>query len=244
MMDRRTDAELVAAFQSGDEGAFEAIYRRYAPRLCRYIERRCGSQEWAEELVQEAMLKAARHIPHGAIYDLNSYLVLCVREMWWRRAEQARRRPDERHLDPHSYNGHAGFVEDIVLERETIREVAVLISRLGEFDHAVAALKLLGGYDLPGVAELLGVSTSSARNAWRRASRKLQAWSGGKRAYAALEQALISSAWPEAVPLDSQCRVPGCARPRHALERCAHHAEELLARRRQLLSARQARSRA
>lgn len=234
-----TDAELVARFQAGDEAAFAAIYQRYAPRLRRYIQRRVGRWEDAEDLVQEAMLKAARYIPHGTMYDLDGYLLLCVRQQWWLRAEQARRRPEEWPFDPHGvYAGHVGFVEDRVVERETVAEAIALLGHLPDEDRPVALLKVIAGYDLPGAAVALGRSVSSARAAWRRCSRRFERWGGGKAHYAALDQALRIAVYDDAVPVESQCLVPGCGWPRHAYGRCAYHAEGLLARRRQLAAQR------
>lgn len=237
-MANQSDAELVAAFQSGDDAAFTAIYDRYASLLTVYIWRRCGDWHLAEDLVQEAMHKAARYIPHGTMHDLNGYLILCVRQVWWMRAAQMRIRPETEPFDPHAHYGQIGFVENVVCERETIQEVVTLLDCLPEEDRAVARLKLLYGYDLNGVADALGRGRSGVGAAWRRCHRKFVAWAGSKAHYDALDQALILARYPDTAPIENQCRVPGCARPRHAYERCAHHAEGMLARRRQLAAKR------
>jgi len=230
-----SDAELVTAFQFGNEDAFTAIYRRYATRLTVYIWRRCGDWHLAEDLVQEAMLKAARYIPHGTMHDLNGYLILCVRQVWWMRAAQIRIRPETAPLDPHGvYRDYVAYVEDIVIERETFQEVATLLDCLPDEDRAVAQLKLFYGYDLNSAADALGRGRSGASAAWRRCHRKFVAWAGTKQHYAALDQALILARYPDTVSVENQCKVAGCARPRHAYERCEHHAESMLARRRQL----------
>lgn len=242
-MPNPTDNELVTAFQNGDDEAFAAIYQRHAPRLTVYIWRRCNDWHMAEDLVQEAMLKAARYIPHGTMYDLNGYLILCVRQVWWMRAAQIRIRPETAPLDPHGvYRGHVAYVEDHVLERETIQEVAALLDCLPDEDREVATLKLFYGYDVPGAAQVLGRGRSSVSAAWRRCSRRFVAWAGTKSRHAALEQALILAQHPNAVPVEHQCKVPGCARPRHAYERCEYHAAGMLARRQQLANERYQRS--
>lgn len=234
-----SDRELVALYQSGDEAAFAAIYRRYAPQLTVYIWRRCGDWHLAEDLVQEAMLQAARYIPHGTMYDLNGYLILCVKQIWWMRATQMRRRPETEPFDPHGmYRGQIGFVENIITERETIQEVAALLDCLPDDEREVATLKLLYGYDVPGVAQALGRGRSSVGAAWRRCSRKFVAWAGTKLHYDALDQALILARYPDIAPIENQCKVRGCSRPRHAHERCEYHAESMLARRRQLAAQR------
>lgn len=235
-----SDADLVALYQAGDEAAFTAIYERYAPRLTVYIWRRCGDWHFAEDLVQEAMLQAARYIPHGAIHDLNGYLILCVKEIWWMRVTQLRRRPETEPFDPHGvYRNQVGFVEGMVTERETVQEVAQLLDYLPDDERAVATLKVFYGYDIPGAAHALGCGRSAVSAAWRRCSRKFVGWAGTKEHYAALDQALILARYPDATPIAEQCKVPGCARPRHAYARCQYHAENMLARRRQLAEQRQ-----
>lgn len=54
------DARLVAAHRDGDPRAFEAIHRRHAPALRRYAGRMLPHGELAEDIVQEAMLRASR----------------------------------------------------------------------------------------------------------------------------------------------------------------------------------------
>ena len=56
------DAELVRRFQGGEVAAFETLYRRHQPQLLRHLTRLVGEAA-AEELSQEAFLKAARGLP-------------------------------------------------------------------------------------------------------------------------------------------------------------------------------------
>ena len=51
------DVQLMLAFRAGDEAAFEALFRRWAGPLLRYLERMVRDSATAEELVQEAFLR-------------------------------------------------------------------------------------------------------------------------------------------------------------------------------------------
>jgi len=56
------DAELVAAVRAGDDSAFEELYRRYQPRIARFV---CGMLHDAarcEDIAQEAFLSALRRM--------------------------------------------------------------------------------------------------------------------------------------------------------------------------------------
>ena len=57
-----TDADLVAAVRAGDDSAFEELYRRYQPRISRFV---CGMLHDAarcEDVAQEAFLSALRRM--------------------------------------------------------------------------------------------------------------------------------------------------------------------------------------
>ncbi|MCA1700319.1 MAG: hypothetical protein LC790_16020, partial [Actinobacteria bacterium] len=57
------DEALVARAQRGDRAAFEALVRRYAERLYAVILRFVGTSHEAEEITQEAFLRAWRALP-------------------------------------------------------------------------------------------------------------------------------------------------------------------------------------
>jgi len=55
---RRPDEELVAAAKNGELPAMEELLSRYREQVCRMVCRRTGNIEEAEDVVQEAMLRA------------------------------------------------------------------------------------------------------------------------------------------------------------------------------------------
>lgn len=65
-VDLDRDRALVLRYQDGDEAAFDELYRRYFPRLCLYCRRRVHDRHVAEELAQEAFLRALRAMPNFA----------------------------------------------------------------------------------------------------------------------------------------------------------------------------------
>jgi RNA polymerase sigma-70 factor (ECF subfamily) len=60
------DRRLVLRHQQGDVEAFDELYRRYHDRLVSYCARRVGDRHTAEELAQEAFVKALRAMPRFA----------------------------------------------------------------------------------------------------------------------------------------------------------------------------------
>ena len=62
-VDLNRDRLLVERFQAGDREAFDDLYLRYFERLRRFCQRRVGDAHEAEEVAQEAFVRALRAMP-------------------------------------------------------------------------------------------------------------------------------------------------------------------------------------
>ncbi len=76
-----TDEELVALLSSGDQSAFEAIYRRYATDLYRYVRKNISTKEDCEEMIQDVFESLWVRHDHLKIESLSHYLFNSVRYM-------------------------------------------------------------------------------------------------------------------------------------------------------------------
>lgn len=65
-IDLAADRELVERWQAGEHAAFDDLYRRYFTRLRSYCQRRVGDRDTAEEIAQEAFVKALQALPRFA----------------------------------------------------------------------------------------------------------------------------------------------------------------------------------
>jgi len=65
-VDLGRDRDLVERYQAGDPSAFDDLYERYFDRLRAYCHRRVGDSHEAEELAQEAFMRALRALPRFA----------------------------------------------------------------------------------------------------------------------------------------------------------------------------------
>lgn len=62
-IDLARDRRLVEAWQAGDTSAFDNLYRLYFPRLRTFCRRRVGDSAEADDLAQEAFLRALQALP-------------------------------------------------------------------------------------------------------------------------------------------------------------------------------------
>ena len=60
--EKSSDAELVRQILDGDNNAFSLLHSRYETRLLSYAFKRIGSQEDAQDIVQESFAEIAQHL--------------------------------------------------------------------------------------------------------------------------------------------------------------------------------------
>ncbi|MEA3020378.1 MAG: polymerase sigma-70 factor, subfamily, partial [Actinomycetota bacterium] len=65
-IDLAADRELVERWQAGEQGAFDDLYRRYFTRLRSFCQKRVHDRDAAEEIAQEAFVKALQALPRFA----------------------------------------------------------------------------------------------------------------------------------------------------------------------------------
>ena len=65
-IDLAADRELVERWQAGEHDVFDDLYRRYYARLTSYCRKRVGDRDTAEEIAQEAFVKALQALPRFA----------------------------------------------------------------------------------------------------------------------------------------------------------------------------------
>jgi RNA polymerase sigma-70 factor (ECF subfamily) len=65
-IDLAADRELVERWQAGEHDVFDDLYRRYYSRLTSYCRKRVGDRDTAEEIAQEAFVKALQALPSFA----------------------------------------------------------------------------------------------------------------------------------------------------------------------------------
>ncbi len=166
-------AEVAARVSRGDAGAFHQIVRATSPRLVRLAARILGSEEEAEDVVQEAYVKAFRSLAEGR-FDQRSAL-----ETWLYRIvsngaidalrSRARRPLPTDHL-PEGPWGGAGSPEAHV----ALRELDDWLADLPAEQRAALVLKAVEGRETAEIAEILGCSEGAVEQKLVRARATLR----------------------------------------------------------------------
>jgi RNA polymerase sigma-70 factor, ECF subfamily len=181
-MARDPDAELMLAFQGGDEAAFRALFERHGRGMVRFCHHFVRDAARAEELAQDVFLKlyrsAARYRP-TARFKTYLYRIAsnhCLNEL--RRGEYEARRELERGdgqgepeaADPDALAGQGPSPEDVALAAALGRSVERLLASLPEKQRAAFVLGRLEGLSYEEIADVLETSVSAVKSLVHRAT--------------------------------------------------------------------------
>ncbi len=166
--DTAADAELVERFQQGDVAAFETLYRRHQPLLLRQLTRIVGDAA-AEELSQEAFLRAARRLPADVGERFRPWLLRVGHNLAVDYLRGVRR---ERTLEARVVRRHedSGDTESLDLDLvEDMRSVVSVLQRLPERYQQVLVHREVYGFDYSTIAALMDTSVSALQTLLHRA---------------------------------------------------------------------------
>jgi RNA polymerase sigma-70 factor (ECF subfamily) len=165
-----SDDELVTRFQQGDDDAFDDLVRRHRATVYRAAWRLTGSHAEADDLSQEAFLRAYRAL--GGFRRESRFATWMVRIVMnlattWRRS----RRPGALPADElRGLEGGGPPADRSVLRSEVRRAVELLPRR----QRQVLLLKVYAGLKFIEVAEIAGMSVGTAKATYFQAVRGLR----------------------------------------------------------------------
>jgi RNA polymerase sigma-70 factor (ECF subfamily) len=176
----KSDEALMLAYCAGDEEAFRQIFDRYAAPLMRTVRRHVGSNEDANEIVQQTFLhlhRSRRDFREGQL--LRPWLfTICLnlrRDHFRRRG----RRP-EAPLDLDGRRDPAVDAYDPV-RQERITEVKTAVEALPSAQREVIELHWFQGLPFQEVATIVGASETAVKVRAHRGYERLRLALGGDR---------------------------------------------------------------
>lgn len=165
--DGRKDAVLVASACAGDDQAFAALFRRHAPDLVRFVERRCGSATEADDVVAVTFERAwiqvcelqRRNVPFRPwIFRLAGNELIDVSRAGGRRREREARVAQPDLVDVNSVESNAVDREVNGVDVDALRTA---LSTLHDTHQEVISLRWFGDLDPVEVASALGISSGA-----------------------------------------------------------------------------------
>jgi RNA polymerase sigma-70 factor (ECF subfamily) len=163
---------LLLGLAAGDERAFVVLYDRFATRMYRAALRTLGCRQDAEDVVQDVFLAVVRsHERLGDVRDLTAYLFAALHRAAGRCAlRQAR----ALQVSPTAADEAIAPVEQVASDNPDWYRLQQAIRSLPDEQREVVTLKIDGELTFAQIAEVMGVSISTAANRYRYALKKLK----------------------------------------------------------------------
>jgi RNA polymerase sigma-70 factor (ECF subfamily) len=185
---RAAEVLLIREAQAGSRAAFDALVRQYDQAVLRLALRLTGSEQDAQDIHQEAFLKAYRYLANFRfecsfytwIYRIATNLCLDhLRRRKSRREEQSvvlDGRGEELDLLSNVSDDRSGANPARELDRKVLGEkIQTALGHLTPRERMVFELKHYQGLKLRAIGEMLQTTEETAKNTLFRATRKLRA---------------------------------------------------------------------
>ena len=184
---RLHDGDLIRAAQRGDTAAFETLVRQYDQAVLRLALHLTGSESDAQDIYQDAFLKAYRHI--GSFRFECSFYTWIYRIVTNLCLDHIRKRQTRRE-DAHVITDSSGQEVDLLdrvsddrsganperdlMRRELGAKITHALARLTPRERMVFELKHYQGLRLRTIGEMLNTTEETAKNTLFRATQKLR----------------------------------------------------------------------
>lgn len=157
--------------QDGDERAVGELFAAYDPALRRYLEGRASGS--GDDIAQEVWIAAARNLRtfEGDEGAFRAWLFSIARSKVVDHRRKAARRPSTP-VDPSELASRAGS-QPPTDTLAVLDAIAELVDGLTEEQTDIVLLRVVGGFSVDEVANLLGKRAGTVRVAQHRALRKL-----------------------------------------------------------------------
>ena len=178
---KQKDAELIQRILAGDQDAFTPLVNKYQKAVHALAWRKVGDFHIAQEITQDAFLKAYEKLETLKSYELFAgWLYVIAANLcrdWLRKSslpEQSLEVTDASEVDQVSYSQHIARKQAAEAD-ETRREVVKkLLQKLPESERTVVTLHYLGEMTVKAIGEFLGVSQNTVKSRLNRARNRLR----------------------------------------------------------------------
>jgi RNA polymerase sigma-70 factor, ECF subfamily len=179
-MDGSDDAAVIARVRAGDKDAFRLLVDRHSRAIFRLAYRMVGSEQDADDVVQDVFLKAFRQLDRfEARANFGTWLyriaVNCSLDLL---RQRPRRGVEQEPEDEHGPAANADVVqaspERLAYSAEVQSRVSDALGALSPAERAAFLLRHFEGHSIEEIGRVLGLRTSATKHTVFRAVRKMR----------------------------------------------------------------------
>jgi len=185
---RTSDADLIRAAQRGDRAAFEELVRNYDQAVLKLAYHLTGSDHEAQDIYQEAFLKAYRHIASFRFEcSFYTWIYRIVTNLCLDHLRKKKTRKEESTVVADASGGEYDLMDQVadtraqmnpehdLLRAELGTKISAALTKLSPRERMVFELKHYQGLRLRTIGEMLNTTEETAKNTLFRATQKLRA---------------------------------------------------------------------
>jgi RNA polymerase sigma factor (sigma-70 family) len=178
-----SDCELVDAVRGGDDIAFEALYRRYQPRIAGFVGSMLHDEARAEDVAQEAFLSALRRMrANDAEINFKPWIYQIARnaaiDSYRRNSHAVEVSMDSdnglRASDRHRLVGIDGGPDAALVTKERLNHLQSAFDELSDVHTKVLVMRELEGMSYREIGDELDLTRPAVESALFRARRRLE----------------------------------------------------------------------
>jgi len=166
----RTDEQLVAAYVSGTNEAFDILLERHKERLYSYIFYIVRNADVADDLFQETFVKAIVTIRNGRYTETGKFAAWLTRIAHNLIIDQFRTERNENTVSNEETDGNLlnnatlvdNCMETRMVNEQTLRDVRRLMDRLPDNQREVVFMRFYQDLSFKEIADITGVSINTA----------------------------------------------------------------------------------
>src|SRR5687767_13368988 len=167
------DAELIARWKAGDQGAATALVERHAQALARFAVS-CGARDEVEELVQDTFVRAFGSLDgFRGDSSFRTWLFTIERRLLLDRRRAERRRPLSEEIVEGDASTEFGALDRLMAD-ETSARVRKAVGQLTPTQREVFVLRVNEGLSYKEIALAVGTTEGAARVHYHNAVRAVK----------------------------------------------------------------------
>lgn len=171
MIKTMTDEELVGLFSNGNNQAFDVLLNRHKSRVFTYILLIVRNRDLADDIFQEAFMKAivtikqGRYVDNGKFYSWVTRIAHNLIIDFYRRERNENTVSNEEFADVDLFNNSKlceENVEDVLVRDQVFSDVRNLVLHLPENQQEVVRMRYYEDRSFKEIADMTGVSINTA----------------------------------------------------------------------------------